>query len=376
MDAILCNKQTETLKVEIENGIITNIGEIINKDKMPLCLQNELTLESANKWLNKRKMPLNREGLKEAKHQLGSEYYNNYQRMFALTDQYWFKINNRDSWRKYNFFTNRYDTSIGQSLFTPWNIDKEKLKPESPDMTTNGVLRKVWVQDENMTSYLIKAGSTVFHQEPLSEVLATLTLQKIEGFIPYVRYEICVNGMRICSKCRNFVDENTEFIPAQYIYNIEPRRSDKSQYEHLIMMMENYGIERPGTFIDKMMLADLVMGNSDRHLGNFGILKNVETGEMQFAPLFDFGSAFREYYKEKETEPKSRLFEEQTARVLHIYTRNAQLKALAENDDLFALIDVYPNLTAAQKDAIKTGIKERTKRFNFAEQIRGGARGR
>ena len=371
MEATLYNKKNKVLDVILENGKVVQINELYDKQNLPLCLQPELSLETINKWLDKRKMPLQREGLEEAMKTFSSKYFQNYVHMFALTDQYWFKTNKKDSWEKLNFFTNKYNSEIGQALFTPWNIDEEKLKDETPDLTTNGILRKTWMQNsETLASSLVKAGSKKYHQQPLSEILATMTLKKLGGFIPYVKYDLCVNGMMVCSKCKNFVNEHTEFIPAQSIYNLNPRRKDKSQYAHLLMQCYLYGIEKPDDFIDKMMLADAIIGNTDRHMGNFGILRDVDRNELiGFAPLFDFGSAFHEFYEDKKAE-KPRLFEEQLPRIYQKFGSTDILKALKNNDDLFRIIDIYPDLTSCQKDAIKEGIIKRTGFFTNQDNFK------
>lgn len=376
MNAVLYNKHKRALGVTIENGSVIEIGEVLDQNALPLCLQTKLTLETINKWLDKRKMPLNREGLKTVKTLFGSSYYQNYTHMFSLTDQYWFKISQNDSWRKLNFFTNKYSSAIGQSLFCPWEINEEDLKMESPDLTTNGVLRKVWVQDDSLNSSLVKAGSQKFLQEPLSEILATIVMDKIK-IIPFVRYDVCVYGMRICSKCANFVTENTEFIPAQSIYDTEPRRTDTSQYQHMINRMEAFGVEHPMDFMDKMILCDWIMGNTDRHLGNFGVLKDVTNGQiLGFAPLFDFGSAFHEYSLKPVKDEKPRLFGDELSRIIRVYGKSLNLRALADTTDMFQIINTYPGLTTEQKNAVKEGIEKRMKRFDVQDSIRGGARSR
>lgn len=369
MEAILCNKDNKALDVTLENGVVTKIGYVYDKNNLPLCLQTELTLDTINRWLDKRRMPAEREGLEDAKRIFGAEHFQSFDNMFSLTDQYWFKTSKRDNWKKLNFFTNRYSSAIGQTLFTPWDIDEEELNSETPDLTTNGVLRKVWVQDEEtLVSYLIKAGSKRYYQQPLSEVLATLTLRKLDKFIPYVRYDLCVNGLRICSKCRNFVNEHTEFIPAQSIYNLHPRSVHKSQYEHFLLQCYLYGVEKPDDFTDKMLFVDAIIGNTDRHMGNFGFLRDVDTNTLVgFAPLFDFGSAFREYYPNR-TE-KARLFGEQLPRIYQKFGNLPVLQELKNTDDLFRIIDMYPDLTANEKKSIKEGIEKRVKFFTNTDNL-------
>lgn len=362
MEAELYNKNTRVMSVTIENTIVTKLGEIYEHDALPFYLRGELTLEKFNKWLLKRRIPLNREGLKEAKQMFGSKAFQNYEHMCSLTDQYWFKTKKKDSWQNLNFFTNQYSSAVGQSLFTPWTVNKDDLKKESPDMTTNGVLRKVWIQDPaTLTSYLVKAGSKKFQQEPISEVLATLTLQKIR-VIPFVKYDLCVNGMRVCSRCKNFVNANTEFVTAQAIYNLSPRKESMTKYEHLLYMCERFGLQNPADFIDRMLFADMIVGNTDRHFGNFGALYNVDKKKVEgFVPLFDFGSAFHEFSPEVQTKPK--IFEEESERILQTFGCLPSLENLKDNADLFRFIDTYPDFSIQQKDAIKHGIEERTKFF-------------
>lgn len=177
-------------------------------------------------------------------------------------------------------------------FFSPWEVREENLSLSTPDITTNGVLRKRWIREENGESYLIKAGSKFYHQEPLSEVLASITLERLE-LLPFVKYELAVDGLRLCSKCKNFVNENTEFVPASYIYSKIPRKKDETVYEHLLLMCEKYGIANAQEYINNMITADKIIGNDDRHLGNFGFIRDVETGKIiGFAPLFDSGSAY------------------------------------------------------------------------------------
>ena len=41
-----------------------------------------------------------------------------------------------------------------------------------------------------------------------------------------------------------------------------------------------------------MLIIDAVIGNGDRHAGNFGWLRNTDTGEyVSMAPLYDFDHA-------------------------------------------------------------------------------------
>ena len=182
--------------MDIQNGKILEIKTYVEKNKhlLPIILQGEgaLNLESINKWLSTRRIPEEREGLKKARQWFPG--FENYKNLFSLSDQYWFRYKKSESWDNLNFFTNKYSQEQGKIFFEPWTADiKEACSVQTPDLTTNGVLKKRWVQDDDLTSYLLKAGSVEYHQEPLSEVLASIMLRKL-NLIPFVEYELTVYG--------------------------------------------------------------------------------------------------------------------------------------------------------------------------------------
>ena len=52
------------------------------------------------------------------------------------------------------------------------------------------------------------------------------------------------------------------------------------------------GLDRFGTYLTLLFEVDMLFGNEDRHLNNFGLLRNSETLEwLGFAPIYDSGSS-------------------------------------------------------------------------------------
>lgn len=67
-----------------------------------------------------------------------------------------------------------------------------------------------------------------------------------------------------------------------------------SMYEHFIHVCIGHGMNESAvrTFLEYQILADFVLTNTDRHLYNFGILRNANTLEfIGMAPIFDSGNA-------------------------------------------------------------------------------------
>lgn len=307
-EAYLFNKNRVLLKTEFKNGEVLEILDADEKNKkyLPLFLQDNLTVDNVNKWLKTRKIPDTREGLEDArKYFPGFDRHSNWH-MFSLSDQYWFRHKPTEKWEDLNYFTNRYSQEQGKIFFEPWDANvSEAVGAEGPDLTTNGVLKKRWVQNPDGVSYLLKAGSIKYHQEPLSEVMASIALSKI-GLMPFVRYDLTVYGLTLCSRCRNFVTQDTEFVPASHLFWAAKRPPNVSAVQHFYSLCEERRILGAKDYITNMVAIDRILCNGDRHFGNFGFIRNADTGEiLGFAPLFDFGRA---YFASNEVQDKTSKF--------------------------------------------------------------------
>ena len=139
--------------------------------------------------------------------------------------------------------------------------------------------------------YLIKAGSNPFMQEPINEVFGTRLHQRL-GCKNYVSYNMLLEDGIPYSVCENFIDTNTELVNAVSINRSMKKRSQYSSYEHFMNACDKLGIPGMKEFIDYLLVFDYLMVNIDRHFGNFGAIRNVETLEwIGPAPVFDSGTS-------------------------------------------------------------------------------------
>ncbi len=288
-------------RINEEFGNFTEVIGVANERHLPPdvyylnWLKNrEINLTDFNKWWSKRGMPENRDGLyalmgylRETKR--GRLQLINYG--LSLSDTYWIKpITDASTWGQLNFFTQPFSMDIGKAVFGTATKNVTEINPFSPDLSTNGWLKKTWRIKEGYR-FLLKAGSYPNFQEPINEVLATKLLETL-NFIPFVHYSLAQIKENACCACRNFLNEDTEFIPAALIYKTEPRRENETIHAHLISRCRAFGIDGVEDFLDRMMQVDFILANSDRHLGNFGFLRDANTLEfMGPAPLFDNGTA-------------------------------------------------------------------------------------
>lgn len=365
---VMCfNKTYPIFTCEIEdNASITMLYDVIDETHMPIMLQDGgFTIENVNKWAMQRKIPETREGLAEARQSFrGFEYYHN---MFSLSDQYWFQFTQKENWKKLNFFTNTYQHETGKIFLKPWEVDSKLLKEANPDLTTNGVLKKRWIQQDNGISYLVKAGSKKYNQNPISEVLTTMFLEKL-NIIPFVRYELVVDGLKICSKCQNFIDANTEFVPVSQVYYKKERKRDRETvYDHIVTQSVAYGLNEQYVkkYLDTMIAADYVIHNSDRHLNNFGYIREVSSGRLLgFAPLFDSGSAFTSSSNRLKAET---MFKNNQKKALKKTFEALGMENFSE-EPMMNLVAAFPTLTKEEKLEIRKQVTE------SAEMIRRGGK--
>jgi hypothetical protein len=274
-----------------ENGNISMIKKIFYPEHFPIGVESNA--KSINNWFAGRSIPVSRKGSNFIFQQLSEIGVDTPVELakksfgLSLSDHYWINPENLElSWDKINFFQNQFSTEIGVAFFEGSVIDATNIDLMAPDNTSDGVLRKRWIIADDNTRVLIKSGSG-HKQEPYNEVIASGLCKRLD--VPYVPYTLTKNGD---SACPNMLDENTELVCAHYINNILPRDKNTSKYQHFLDCATNLNIPNVKTYIDKMLTIDYIIANEDRHLGNFGAIRNLNTLEwVGMSPIFDCGSS-------------------------------------------------------------------------------------
>lgn len=360
----LCLKDNVVLTFKDVDGLPASIQKINNPELLPLLLKKDCSFDKVKEWLNKRSIPESRELLQTVKKYFGDEWLIN-KNYASLSDHYWIKMRS-EKYSKINFFDNYYSKDVGNMFFSPWLINKKKIDNKTPDLTTNGVLRKRWLQREDMTSILIKAGSKVTHQEPLSEVLVSALAERFPGF-SCVKYDLCIEGTTMCSKCDNFITKDTMFVPAYYIYFFEAKEEGEKISTHLLKMCEKFEIPNAEEHLKMILAIDTITGNEDRNLGNIGYIMDVNT--MKFigpAPMFDSGNAYWSSGNIN-NDIKSKVFGDVEVSNFKEFKKKGIFTFLNEdkkyNESLKKFILSYPCITDEKKDKLITAIQERNVRL-------------
>lgn len=306
MKCILMNKNTSIMLVEYNTtlNVIENIYDIYNIDYAPLSISNANKtlganlLKQINDWFKGRGIPSWRKDLEKLLEKLNvssPEELLNKSYALSLSDQYWLKEENSNvKWQDINFFTNdfEYEAYLEASLDSSSNLttSKDKAILRSPNNTTDGMLQKGWII-ENGKRILVKGTYTSSREEPFNEWLASQISKRL-GF-NYCNYFVeWTDKTKLISKCENFVSEDEEIISAYDVFKSEKKTNNINDYEFYIQTLEKHNVPNARKNVEDMFILDYLMLNTDRHLKNFGVIRNVNTLEwVRTTPIFDTGQS-------------------------------------------------------------------------------------
>ena len=297
MRCILMNKNVPVVEVELDDDTATILKVMKNYelDFLPIGIDVKTGIpnkKELNEWWFGRCIPASRSGITPALEQLGVRYSEQLlPRCYglSLSDQYWMKpVDSELKWKNINFFENDFSDDVGNILFG--RPAAQGIDLMSPCNTSDGWLKKKWVMIDSKR-YLVKAGSNPYMQEPINEVFGTRLHQRL-GCKNYVSYKVLLEGDIPYSVCENFINHNTELVSAVSINRSMKKSNQFSSYEHFLNACQRLGIPGMKEFVDYMLVFDYLMANTDRHFGNLGAIRNVETLEwIGPAPVFDSGTS-------------------------------------------------------------------------------------
>ncbi|MCD8095701.1 MAG: HipA domain-containing protein [Ruminococcus sp.] len=295
MKCSLMHRHLEVARLEIdETGFISKIIFVEVPEHLPVGVnvKNSIADRAAlNEWWADRSIPASRSGLREALEVMGIEsslVLLTHCYGLSLSDQYWIKPSDSAlRWEDINFFDNTFSEDMGDILFG--KPIRRELDLVSPDNTSDGNLKKRW-KIINGRRCLIKAGSAPFYQQPFNEVIASLICSRLN--IPHIEYTITWIDGEPYSVCEDFVNSQTELIGAWRIYQTQKKDNNTSVYQHYVNCCKDLDIKDIEQSLDEMIVLDYIIANEDRHLNNFGMIRNAQTLEWICpAPIFDSGTS-------------------------------------------------------------------------------------
>jgi hypothetical protein len=279
MEYVLSHKHIEVARIGIGADGLISSSSVLTPDHMPAPDGVPLY-----QWWYQRCIPNVRQGLSRyfkdsvhtSMHHLLPESLG-----LNLSDNYWIRPISSDlTWDDTNFFDNDFSENFGKGLIRGEVLDGHP----SPDVATDGVLAKRWTVSGGRCR-LIKSGTEPFRQEPVNEAVATAIMEAQR--IPCAHYDLLWDECVPYSTCDCIVDSDTELVPAANIVHT----SGVSKREAYEKACTDMGVDvnlamAQQDFIDYMMM------NGDRHLGNYGLIRDADTLEwIGPAPIFDTGTS-------------------------------------------------------------------------------------
>ena len=282
----------ESILLECKNyAYIKEIIKLIAPEHLPLLAKFSADKrDGLQRWFQSRSIPKARKNLEKLLAHAGAKTANALSLKslgLNLSDQYWFRPDGSGLlWEDVNLFQNDF---LKQDF-----VSAEKgSSAYSPDSSSNGELPKFWVV-ENGKRYLYKEGNEPYFQQPYNEVFASALLDALN--LAHVSYFLAdIDGIAY-SVCETFITSDTEYVPALYIRDVCEKTNSENDYRHFFRCMETLEIPCTRLEIDNMLAFDYLIQNGDRHLGNFGFIRDVNTLKfVGMAPLFDHGNSL--WYK-------------------------------------------------------------------------------
>lgn len=309
---ILKNKDTPVLTFDYEKTTEKTIFgdfprykikhiKILEPDLLPVGYPTTNDPNKLKKWIERRKIPKNRINSQRVlnlgliKYGLDINNFMNYIDIsygLSLNDSYWIiPVDKKLYWKDYNLYKNKFSEIVSLVAFGEKMTNEIGDIKTSPEYTTNGMLAKCWtvLNDEIV---LLKKSSEHHKKEAFAEYYMC-QIAEIMGF-EHIEYDIIKYHENIVSSCPLFTTEDIGFVPMYYCMKQEDTFKEGARLLEAVTKI--YGKEK----IEDLMLFDSLIYNTDRHLGNFGMLVDNNTREiLKPAPIFDNGNSILAFLKEE-----------------------------------------------------------------------------
>lgn len=192
------------------------------------------------------------------------------------------------TWEDVNLFDNNFSDVVAHYAFTGSGFQGLQLAGTSPEYGTDGALPKCWIRDTNGEVKLLK-GSTAqlgFRNsgfEPHAEYYASQIAKRM-SYYPYVEYDVVNMKGGISSLCPLFTSKELAYISMAK----ELATRGRPWTEYLSVLADN----SLGESYRDLLFFDCVICNTDRHLGNFGLVTDTTSyGTVSLSPIFDNGES-------------------------------------------------------------------------------------
>lgn len=137
-------------------------------------------------------------------------------------------------------------------------------------------------------------GSNIF------EICGIKTQKTLLGTYKYKEKE------KVVCACEDFTDEENLLYEFENLaLSTNPDKRIETEIKDIMEVIEEnkmISTEKTKKEFWKMFVIDSLIGNTDRHNGNWGFILNKKTGKIDFAPIYDCGSCLNPMLEDEEIE--------------------------------------------------------------------------
>ncbi|MBP3883913.1 MAG: hypothetical protein J6D54_03105 [Olsenella sp.] len=238
-------------------------------------------------WMSSRAMPHQKAHHQEVCEALGiarSDVMGAYQAGLGLSlnDGYWVVPSGYEgTFTQLNLYDNVFPEAIAEVAYAGHAESAGQLCGPSPDLVTDGTLAKAWRIEPDGTRALYKGSTPGFSPgEDVSEVAISNLAESVGA--DHVRYTHASWMGTDCSVCPCFATKDLS-------YSAFAVATGLTGLAGALWACKNLSTETFEALCD-MLTLDAITLNVDRHLSNFGFMRDNATGELVgLAPIFDNG---------------------------------------------------------------------------------------
>lgn len=202
-------------------------------------------------------------------------------RCASLTDVFWVrKRGEKVSFSEVNLYDNHLDNTFIDIALRgkQYTVQNEEL---AKDLSTNGCFPKAWQRTAEGFRLLKDGGAAVVERELLaSQICRCFSVDQ-------VLYEKDYFDGEMVSVSNNITSKDFSIVPME-AFEIYSMNHDRDTKKYVL------SLDRHNYYM--MNIVDYLVGNTDRHWGNWGVLVRNKTNKpVSLHKLMDFNQAFQAY---------------------------------------------------------------------------------